>query len=64
MGPIPPHNEPFLTAEERLQRAQGCAVLCCVVIILIAIVGGILLMGFRWQESKGLAQADCRSREP
>ncbi|MHA1588018.1 MAG: hypothetical protein ACTSV9_04480 [Candidatus Thorarchaeota archaeon] len=42
MGPMPPHNEPFLTAEERLQRAKGCAVLCCVVIILMVVVGIIL----------------------
>ncbi len=42
MGPMPPHNEPFLTAEERLQRAKGGAVLCCVGIILMLVVGIIL----------------------
>ncbi|NOR39546.1 MAG: hypothetical protein GQ580_08160 [Candidatus Thorarchaeota archaeon] len=44
VGPIPPHNEPFLTAEERLERARGCAVLCIVGIILMVIVGIILKM--------------------
>ncbi|MGY5862355.1 MAG: hypothetical protein RTU09_08285 [Candidatus Thorarchaeota archaeon] len=42
MGPMPPHNEPFLTAEERLGRARGCAVLCIVGIILMIVVGIIL----------------------